>query len=97
MFTVNRNTWECGAIVGNMEYFIYLAAIYDSGVYSACAYQQDCITTTTTSSTVTSFGAPSTGFLYQSQIMIPLILGLAILIAGIFLMVKKAIRQVREE
>jgi hypothetical protein len=71
-----------------MGYFIYLAATYDSGAYGACTYQGDC-------TTATGVGAPDTGFLSQPQVMVPLILGAAILIAALILVAKKVIRKAK--
>jgi hypothetical protein len=70
------------------HYLLYLGAAYDSGAYGACTYQGDCTTTS-------AVGAPDTGFLTQPQIMVPLILGLAILIAAIILVAKKLLRKSR--
>ncbi len=73
-----------------MEYYFYLAATYDSGAYGACTYQGDCTTTT-------AAGAPNTGFLTQPEVMAPLIIGGAVLIAALILITKKIIRKVRHQ
>jgi len=75
----------------NNYYLLYLGATYDSGAYGACTYQGDC-----TTGADPNIGAPNTGFLTQPQIMIPLILGLAVLIAAIILVAKKLIRKSRK-
>jgi hypothetical protein len=73
------------------HYLLYLGAAYDSGAYGACTYQGECVTSTTPG----TVGAPNTGFLTEPQIMVPLILGLAVLIAAIILVAKKLLRKSR--
>jgi hypothetical protein len=75
--------------MGNLDYLLYLGAAYDSGAYGACAYQTGC-------TTADGAGAPDTGFLSQPQVMVPLILGLAVLIAAMILVTKKVVRHLKK-
>jgi len=79
--------------MGNLQYLIYLGAAYGNGAYGACTYQGDC-TTTADGGTI---GAPNTGFLAKPEIMLPLIIGLAVLIAAIILVMKKVVRQLHHK
>ena len=71
--------------MANIHYLLYLGAAYGSDAYGACTYQGDCTTST-------GVGAPDTGFLSRPEIMVPLILVLAVLIAAFILATKKIVR-----
>ncbi len=62
---------------------------YGTDAYGECAYQTGCATGTSAP------GAPDTGFLSKPEIMLPGILGLAIVIAALILLAKKLVRAIK--